>query len=149
MGGIAKGSNGGGGAEPEPIAFDPEENIPFEKSILKGEMSNGMAYFVRHNTQPLNRAELRIVIKVGSTMEQEEERGIAHMIEHLAFRASQSCPQEFELIKELEAYGIKFGAHQNAYTSFDETVYELHVPADKPDLLERSLRVLRQMALEV
>ncbi|CAM9613025.1 unnamed protein product, partial [Discosporangium mesarthrocarpum] len=54
------------------------------------------------------------VSSVGSVMEKEEERGIAHMIEHLAFRASQSCPQEFELIKELESHGIKFGAHQNA-----------------------------------
>ncbi|CAN0470149.1 unnamed protein product [Ectocarpus sp. 8 AP-2014] len=79
-------------------------------------------------------------------METEQERGVAHLIEHLAFRASRTCPQEFDL---LESHGIKFGAHQNAYTSFEETVYELHVPADQPVLLERSLRVLRQLALEV
>ncbi|CAM9971072.1 unnamed protein product [Laminaria digitata] len=108
-----------------------------------------MAYYVRPNRHPRERAELRIVIKVGSVMESEEERGVAHMIEHLAFRASRTSPQEFDVVKELESHGIKFGAHQNAYTSFEETVYELHVPADQPVLLERSLKVLRQLALEV
>ncbi|CAM9323358.1 unnamed protein product [Ectocarpus sp. 13 AM-2016] len=105
-----------------------------------------MEYYVRANRHPRERAELRIVIKVGSVLETEQERGVAHLIEHLAFRASRTCPQEFDL---LESHGIKFGAHQNAYTSFEETVYELHVPADQPVLLERSLRVLRQLALEV
>ncbi|CAM9691194.1 unnamed protein product [Scytosiphon promiscuus] len=141
--------------DPAHVEFEEDADVPFDDATLRGELSNGMEYYVRANRHPRERAELRIAIKVGSVMETEEERGVAHLIEHLAFRASRTCPQEFDLVKEaslitlLESHGIKFGAHQNAYTSFEETVYELHVPADQPVLLERSLRVLRQLALEV
>ncbi|CAM9657172.1 unnamed protein product [Chrysoparadoxa australica] len=106
-----------------------------------------MKYYLRHSSQPRGRAELHVVIKTGSVQEAEHERGIAHLIEHLAFRATTSLSSEFQLVKELESHGIRFGAHQNAYTSFEETVFELHVPLDKEDLLEKSLHMLQQLAL--
>ncbi|CAM9595638.1 unnamed protein product [Ascophyllum nodosum] len=135
--------------EPVPVTFNPGDDVPFDGQTLRGQLPNGMSYYVRANGYPRERAELRLAIKVGSVMETDEEQGVAHMIEHLAFRASKTSPKEFDVVKELESHGIKFGAHQNAYTSFEETVYELHVPADQPALLGRSLRVLRQLALEV
>jgi hypothetical protein len=108
---------------------------------------------------------VKLVIKVGSICEAEDERGIAHIIEHLAFRANKKSKENFETIRYLEKMGIAFGAHQNAYTSFHETVYELHVPVEdktfeseeggeeggeegnKYNLLHKCLAVLRQMAL--
>lgn len=128
------------------IPYDLSQDIPFDPKTCTGKFQNGMTYYVRANSEPRDRAELRIVIKVGSLMETEEERGIAHMIEHLAFRSSKGMEGEFEVVKELELSGVRFGAHQNAYTSFEETVYELTVPLN---LVDRGLRALKQLALEV
>eukprot|EP00291_Cryptomonas_curvata_P023982 CAMPEP_0172161390 /NCGR_PEP_ID=MMETSP1050-20130122/6102_1 /TAXON_ID=233186 /ORGANISM="Cryptomonas curvata, Strain CCAP979/52" /LENGTH=198 /DNA_ID=CAMNT_0012831289 /DNA_START=20 /DNA_END=612 /DNA_ORIENTATION=+ len=98
--------------------------------------------------KPNARCELRLVVKVGSVFETEEECGIAHMVEHLAFRGT-AMYDTFEVVRFLETIGARFGACQNAYTSFDETVYYLHVPIDTDGLLEKALTVLREWAFAV
>ncbi|CAM9215205.1 unnamed protein product [Phaeothamnion confervicola] len=134
---------------PQPLAVDLGGDVPFEPNTRTGVLGNGITYYVRANPQPRERADLSCIIKVGSVQEGENERGLAHFIEHLSFRGTRDAPSEFELVKELESHGVAFGAHQNASTSFEETVYELHVPVDEDGVIEKALRILRQLALEV
>lgn len=128
----------------------PDDNapLPLDEKCLYGKLENGMTYYVQSNKKPAARAELRLVVKVGSVNESEEEQGVAHIVEHLAFRGTQLY-DTFEVVRFLEAIGARFGACQNAYTAFDETVYYLHVPIDTEGLLEQSLTVLREWAFNV
>lgn len=82
-------------------------------------------------------------------LEADHERGIAHLIEHLAFRGSKEQEGVFEMIRELESYGVQFGAHQNAVTGFESTMYELHVPTDDWELMTKAFFILRDLSLEV
>eukprot|EP01084_Bolivina_argentea_P215094 365148_1 len=139
------------GGSPDTVQFDSlGDIIPLDPQVHSGKLENGFSYFIRQNSMPKQRAELQLVIKVGSTSESKMERGVAHLIEHLSFRATRASPEPFALVRELEASGIKFGAHQNAHTSFDETVYELHIPTGEgAPAFSKCLQVLHQLALEV
>jgi hypothetical protein len=132
------------------IPEDGGQPIAFSSELTAGRLPNGLTYYVRKNGEPQQRAELRLVVRVGSTSEQEHERGIAHVIEHLAFRATEAFGK-FELVAFMESIGAQFGACQNAYTSFEETVYELHIPVDDADnqTLRKSLGVLKEWACKV
>eukprot|EP00931_Biecheleriopsis_adriatica_P006146 TRINITY_DN1075_c0_g1_i1.p1 TRINITY_DN1075_c0_g1~~TRINITY_DN1075_c0_g1_i1.p1 ORF type:complete len:1073 (-),score=237.18 TRINITY_DN1075_c0_g1_i1:10-3228(-) len=110
-----------------------------------GVLKNGLTYYVLENKEPKARAELFLVVGFGSLVEEEEERGIAHIIEHLGFSATKDY-ENHAIVKFLESIGAPFGACQNAYTTFDRTVYTLHVPTDKDGLVDESLRVLREFA---
>eukprot|EP00611_Tribonema_gayanum_P024557 TRINITY_DN5456_c0_g1_i5.p1 TRINITY_DN5456_c0_g1~~TRINITY_DN5456_c0_g1_i5.p1 ORF type:complete len:1119 (+),score=346.40 TRINITY_DN5456_c0_g1_i5:77-3433(+) len=131
------------------VEFTMEQEIPFDTRVVTGELENGMKYFVMQNQEPQNRVELNVAIKSGSIHEADNERGVAHMVEHLGFRSSEGMEGEFEIIKQLEALGIKFGPHQNAYTSFDRTVYQLQVPLDDMDMLKQGMRALYQLSLQM
>ncbi|KAK6147780.1 hypothetical protein DH2020_018692 [Rehmannia glutinosa] len=113
-----------------------------------GRLSNGLTYYVRSNSKPRMRAALALAVKVGSVLEEEEERGVAHIVEHLAFSATKKYTNH-DIVKFLESIGAEFGACQNAVTSADETVYELFVPVDKPELLSQSISVLAEFSSEV
>ncbi|CAK0905221.1 unnamed protein product, partial [Prorocentrum cordatum] len=112
---------------------------------VTGVLGNGLTYFVQENREPKHRAELFLIVGFGSLVEDEHERGIAHIIEHLGFSATKSY-ENHAIVKFLESIGAPFGACQNAYTSFDRTVYTLHVPTDKEGLVAESLTVLREFA---
>jgi predicted Zn-dependent peptidase len=132
-----------------------DQIIPFDSRCRTVKLKSGATYYCRHNTKPANRTELWACLKVGSTFEAESERGIAHLIEHLAFRGTRASPEKFALVRELEEHGCAFGAHQNAYTSLDETVFTLHIPStsgnngDSLDLVKKGLQILQQLSLEV
>ncbi|OMO67364.1 hypothetical protein CCACVL1_20586 [Corchorus capsularis] len=113
-----------------------------------GRLDNGLAYYVRRNPKPKNRAALALAVKVGSVLEEENERGVAHMIEHLAFSATKKYANH-NIVKFLESIGAEFGPCNNAYTSFDETVYEMLVPIDKPELLSEAILVLAEFSSEI
>ncbi|KAH6755599.1 Insulinase family protein [Perilla frutescens var. hirtella] len=113
-----------------------------------GRLSNGLTYYVRCNSKPRMRAALALAVKVGSVLEEEEERGVAHIVEHLAFSATKKYTNH-DIVKFLESIGAEFGACQNAVTSADETIYELFVPVDKPELLSQSISVLAEFSSEV
>jgi len=113
--------------------------------VVTGVLENGLTYFVQENREPKARAEFFLVVGFGSLVEEEDERGIAHIIEHLGFSATKKY-ENHGLIKFLESVGAPFGACQNAYTSFDRTVYTLHVPTDKEGLIDETLTVLREFA---
>ncbi|KAJ9547899.1 hypothetical protein OSB04_020442 [Centaurea solstitialis] len=119
-----------------------------------GKLDNGLRYYVRSNSKPKMRAALALAVNVGilihdsSVLEDEEERGVAHIVEHLAFSATKKYTNH-DIVKFLESIGAEFGACQNAVTSADETVYELFIPIDKPELLSQAISVLAEFSSEI
>ena len=101
--------------------------IPLDPQIVAGELDNGFRYLIRANRKPEKRAEFRLTVDVGSVLEEEQEQGLAHFVEHMAFNGTANFAKQ-ELIDYLETIGMRFGPDLNAYTSFDETVYMLTVP---------------------
>ncbi len=94
-----------------------------------------MTYYIKHNAKPENKVELRLVINAGSILEDDDQQGLAHFMEHMNFNGLKHFPKN-ELVDYLQSIGVRFGADLNAYTSFDETVYMLPIPLDKPENLD-------------
>ena len=122
-----------------------DQTIPVDPLITVGTLPNGLRYYVRENRLPQARAELRLVVKAGSVLEDEDQRGLAHFVEHMAFNGTQHFPKQ-EIASFMQALGMRFGAHVNAHTSFDETVYELQIPTGNPAVMDRSLTILEDFA---
>ena len=125
--------------------FSQSEKIPIDPNVTIGKLKNGITYYIRTNKKPEKRAELRLVVNAGSILEDENQKGLAHLVEHMAFNGTTHFKHN-ELENYLESIGVRFGADLNAGTSFDETVYQLQVPTDKPDLLEKGFLVLDDWA---
>lgn len=123
------------------------EKIENSKNLLTGKLSNGITYYIYRNKKPENRAELNLIVKAGSLFEEEEEQGIAHFMEHMAFNGTTKYEKN-QMIKYLESIGLSFGGDLNAYTSFDRTVYKLNVPTDNMESFEKGVEVLREWATE-
>jgi len=119
--------------------------LQLDSDVVTGRLANGFTYFLRHNETPKNRVLLYLVNKVGSTLENEDQRGLAHFMEHMSFNGTTHFPHN-ELVNYLQKSGVRFGADINAYTSFDETVYELPLPADNPEILKNGLQIMRDWA---
>lgn len=133
---------------PHPSGLDAAflaEPLGLEPAIRTGTLPNGLTFFVRRNVEPRDRAELRLVVNAGSILEDDDQLGLAHLLEHMAFNGTERFP-ELELVNYLERIGMRFGPDLNAYTSFDETVYMLQVPTDDAELLDTGLTVLREWA---
>jgi zinc protease len=130
---------------PAALAQDPGAPLPLDPAIRTGTLPNGLAFFIRRNTLPENRAALRLVVKAGSIDEADDQRGLAHLLEHMAFNGSAHF-KSGELVSYLESIGSRFGPDVNAYTSFDETVYMLEVPTDRAEIVERGLEALSDFA---
>lgn len=122
-----------------------DSQLPIDPKVKIGKLSNGMTYYIRQNDHPENRVELTLAVNAGSILETEDQRGLAHMTEHMAFNGTKNF-QKHEIINFLESIGMKFGPEVNAYTSFDETVYGIKVPLDKTEYLEKGLLVLHDWA---
>lgn len=122
-----------------------QAQLPFDPAVKKGVLPNGLTYYIRHNEEPKNRVVLYLVNKVGSVLENENQRGLAHFMEHMSFNGTKNFPKN-ELVSYLEKSGVKFGGDLNAYTNFDETVYQLPLPTDDPKLLHNGYRILRDWA---
>lgn len=125
-----------------------DDKLPTDPKVSLGVLDNGIRYFIRENKKPENRAELRIVIKAGSVQEDDDQKGLAHFIEHMCFNGTKNFPKD-QLVKFLESTGIRFGADLNANTGFDRTYYLLTIPLDKPGLLEQGFQVLEDWAHNV
>lgn len=118
------------------------EALPIDPNVRYGVLDNGLTYYVRHNETPKNRAEFHIAQKVGSILENEDQRGLAHFLEHMAFNGTEHFPGK-NMLNYLENKGIKFGVDINAYTGFDETVYRIsNVPTQNQNLVDSCLLVL-------
>src|SRR6185369_12210674 len=121
------------------------DRMPVDPQITIGKLPNGMRYYIRANKKPEKRAELRLVVNAGSILEDDDQQGLAHFVEHMAFNGTKHFPKN-EIISFMESLGMRFGADVNAYTSFDETVYMLSVPTDNTEKLDRAFQVLEDWA---
>ena len=126
-------------------ATDLSEPLPIGPGVLVGQLVNGLTYYIQKNGRPEKRLELRLVVKVGSILEDEDQLGLAHFTEHMAFNGSTHF-KKHELVSYLQSMGLKFGADLNAYTGFNETVYILPIPTDKRDDVEKGFLVLEDWA---
>ena len=122
--------------------------IPPDPQITIGTFQNGLKYYIRTNKKPEGRAELRLVVNAGSILEDDDQLGLAHFVEHMAFNGTKNFAKQ-EIVAFMESIGMRFGPSLNAFTSFDETVYMLQVPTDKPEILEKSFLILEDWAHNV
>ncbi len=116
-----------------------------DPALVSGTLKNNMRYYILENAEPQNRIFLKLMVNAGSVLEDDDQKGLAHLVEHMAFNGTEHFASN-DLIDYLELTGMKFGADVNAYTNFDQTVYMLEIPADKPEVLEKALLILHDWA---
>ncbi|MBR5464704.1 MAG: insulinase family protein [Alistipes sp.] len=122
--------------------FNPMQPIPEDEAVRKGQLENGMSYYIRHNEKPKNQADFYILHHVGAIQEEANQQGLAHFLEHMAFNGTKNLPGK-QLIEYLETIGVKFGANLNAYTSWDETCYNIaDVPVQREGVIDSALLIL-------
>src|SRR5262245_43351736 len=101
----------------QPAQYPLNQQIPVDSQITVGRLPNGLQYYVRANGKPEKRAELRLVVKAGSVLEDDDQQGLAHFVEHMAFNGTEHFPKN-DIVQFIESLGMRFGADLNAYTSF-------------------------------
>jgi Predicted Zn-dependent peptidases len=121
------------------------QNMPDDPAVTIGKLPNGLTYYIRKNAEPKNRAVLYLALKAGSLMETDAQQGLAHFVEHMAFNGTKDFPKN-ELLNYLQKAGISFGADLNAYTNFDQTVYQLPIPTDSAALFRDGFKILANWA---
>ena len=129
-------------------SVSPSTPLPFDPAVTVGTLPNGMRYYIRENHKPEKRAELRLVVNAGSVLEDEDQRGLAHMVEHMAFRGTKRFARN-EISSYLESVGMRYGPDINAFTSFDETVYMVTVPTDTAAIVDKGFQILSEWAHNV
>lgn len=129
-------------------SFTLTDKLPNDPKVISGTLDNGMKYYIRSNSTPANRAELGLVVNAGSILEDDDQQGLAHFVEHMAFNGTKNFP-EHELVNYLESLGMKFGPEVNAYTGFDVTFYGIKVPTDSMEYLDKGLLVLYDWASQL
>jgi zinc protease len=140
--------------EPPPVApvakpADPSEQVtPLDPQIKVGKLANGLTYYVMKHKKPEQRAALWLAVDAGSVLEDDDQRGLAHFVEHMAFNGTTRFPKQ-AIVDYIEKIGMTFGPDVNAYTSFDQTVYQLTVPTDDRTMMMTGLDILRDWAGDV
>src|SRR5258708_36568430 len=126
-------------------SYGLSQQMPVDPEAVVGTLPNGLRYYVRANAKPGRRAELRLVVKAGSALEDDDQQGLAHFVEHMEFEGTQHFPGQ-SITEFLSSLGLSIGPDANAATSFDDTQYTLRVPTDVPGVLDRALLVLEDWA---
>src|SRR5215467_938142 len=126
-------------------SYELSQSMPIDPDVLVGTLPNGLRYYVRANAKPAHRAELRLVVKAGSVLEDDDQQGLAHFVEHMEFEGSRHFPKQ-GLVDFLSSLGLGIGPDANAETSYDDTQYTLRIPTDQPGVLDRALLVLEDWA---
>ena len=124
------------------------DTIPVDPAVDVGKFENGLTYYILENRKPENRAQLWLVLNAGSVLEDEDQLGLAHFTEHMAFNGTKNFAKQ-EIINYLESIGMKFGPEINAFTGFDETVYMLQLPTDSAEIMEKGFQILSDWAQHV
>lgn len=124
---------------------DLQAPIPMDPMVKMGQFSNGLRYYIRHNEEPENRGQFWLAVNAGSVLEDDDQQGLAHFVEHMAFNGTEHFSKN-ELIEYMESIGMRFGPELNAFTSFDETVYMLEVPTDTTEMVETAFQILEDWA---
>src|SRR5512146_748002 len=119
--------------------------LPVDPTVRIGTLPNGIRYYIRQNKKPEKRAELRLVVNAGAVLENDDQLGLAHFVEHTAFNGTTHFAKN-DLVKYLQSIGVRFGADLNAYTGFDETVYILPIPTDTARIVEQAFTILEDWA---
>ena len=122
-----------------------KNTLPMDSKVLYGHLDNGITYYIRKNTTPADKVEMRLAVRVGSVVEEEDERGLAHFTEHLAFKGTEHF-HDTEIVKQLADLGVEFGADLNAYTGFDKTVYIIPIESVH---LEKGMQILSDWAFDI
>ena len=130
------------------LEYNSNKYLKFDPEIATGQLDNGLTYYVFENDEPEDVAYLRLVIKAGSLQEDEDQQGLAHFVEHMAFNGSTNFDSG-EIINFLESIGMEYGAHLNASTGYDKTIYKLKIPTDDPAIIKKGMLVLSDFAGEV
>ena len=120
---------------------DLSATVPLDKKVVYGKLDNGFTYYIRNNKKPENMIQFRLVSNAGSIMEREDQRGLAHFCEHMAFNGIKGYPHN-TMIDKLQQHGVEFGRDINAYTSFDQTVYYVNMPANDPEMVKMGVEIL-------
>ena len=139
----AQQTTAGGGPD---TSADPP--LPVDPATRVRTLPNGLRYYLRQHKEPQKRASLRLAVNAGSVLETDQEQGLAHFVEHMAFNGTRLFGKQ-QLVDYIEKVGMRFGQHANASTSFDETIYMFDVPTDDPAVLEKGLLILQQIASDV
>ncbi len=129
------------GADKPAKKSDLNAQVPLDKKIRYGKLENGFTYYVRNNKKPENMIQFRLVSNAGSIMERDDQQGLAHFCEHMAFNGIKGYPHN-TMIQKLQEHGVEFGRDINAYTSFDQTVYYVNMPADDPEMVKMGIEIL-------
>lgn len=130
------------------ISGDLNSPLPVDPNVRVGTLKNGLTYYIRNNKKPEKRVEMRLVVNAGSMLEDDDQLGLAHLIEHMAFNGTKNFEKN-EIVNYLQSIGVKFGADLNAYTSFDETVYILPIPTDDEQIVDKGIQILEDWAHNV
>ena len=126
-----------------------EEQLPVDPDLKVGQLDNGMTYYIRHNEQPRGRAEFWLVQNTGSLVEEDDERGLAHFIEHIAFQGTRNFPG-IDMVDILQNNGVSYGRDINASTGFDDTRFQIsNVPTERVALLDTVLLMLKDLSCEL
>ena len=120
---------------------DLNAQVPLDKKVRYGKLDNGFTYYIRANKKPENMIQYRLVSNAGSILERDDQQGLAHFCEHMAFNGIKGYPHN-EMIDKLQKHGVEFGRDINAYTSFDQTVYYVNMPADDPEMVKMGIEIL-------
>src|SRR3954465_9684062 len=123
----------------------PSSPVPLTNEVREGRLPNGLTYFIRRNARPQGRAELRLIVNAGSILEDDDQLGAAHFIEHMSFNGTRRFPKN-ELVSYLQSLGVRLGGDVNANTGYDETIYILPIPVGDHQVLETGLAILREWA---
>ncbi|HEY1005698.1 MAG TPA: insulinase family protein [Sphingobacteriaceae bacterium] len=126
-------------------ATEARQQVPADPAVRIGKLSNGLTYYIRKNAEPKNRAELYLVNKIGSIVENDDQLGLAHFTEHMAFNGTRDFPKN-EIVSYLQRAGVRFGADLNAYTGFNQTVYQLPLPTDSTEIFRKGFDILANWA---
>ncbi len=140
LGGVSMAQLPGQGAAKEKKS-DLSAQVPLDKKIRHGKLDNGFTYYIRANKKPENMIQFRLVSNAGSIMERDDQQGLAHFCEHMAFNGIKGYPGN-SMIDKLQQNGVEFGRDINAYTSFDQTVYYVNMPADNPEMVKMGIEIL-------
>ena len=127
---------------------DPDAPLVFDPLVIRGTLSNGLSYYIRHNEEPIGRAQISLAVKAGSVLETDDQQGLAHFLEHMAFNGTERFAKH-EIIEYLESIGSTFGPDLNARTGFDDTLYFFEIPTDDAEITERAFQILSDWAFSI
>lgn len=125
--------------------MDLQQPLGGDSSVLEGKLANGLTYYVRSNAKPAKKVELRLVVKAGSVLENDNQQGLAHFMEHMEFNGLKHYPKN-DLVDYLQKIGVRFGADLNANTSWDRTYFMLPIPTDNPENVEKGFQIVSDWA---